>query len=95
MGPNFSHKRNLNGQTNKKHSTLCNIIKYILSKKLSLSLIKFVKQFSLFIIKIGDGNPSNFWTGLGFLQESFQKMADSRFGFRILIFGGLRILAIF
>ena len=25
-----------------------------------------------------DGNPSNFWTGFGFLQESGKKMAHSR-----------------
>ena len=39
---------------------------------------------------IRDGNPSNIWTGFGFLQESVQKMADSC-GFRIIIFGGFRI----
>ena len=47
-------------------------------------------MFSTGII-IRDGNPSNFWTGFGFLQESIQKKG----GFRILIFGGFRILAIF
>ena len=34
--------------------------------------------------RIRDGNPSNFWTGFRFLQESVQKKADSR-GLRIRI----------
>ena len=30
-------------------------------------------------IRTRDGNPSNFLTGFGFLQESVKKSADSRF----------------
>ena len=53
-----------------------------------------LKKHPYYSINIRDGNPPNFWTGFGFLQKSVQKMADFC-GFRKLIFGGFRILAIF
>ena len=69
----------------------------------SLEYIKtFVRNHLELLLKayficFSDGNPSNFWTGFGFriLKESVKKKWRIPCGFRILIFGGFRILAIF